>query len=69
MVALPAVAPAVTVPPALTVAKDVLVHAPPDVASLRALEAFIHALDVPLIGSGATFTVTVLSALHPNTEV
>ena len=67
IVAVPAVTPAVTVPPALTLAIVValLLHVPPDVASVSALVALTHALRVPPIAAGNGFTVTVVVAIHP----
>ena len=65
--AVPAPEPAVTTPPASTLATvaSLLLHVPPDVVLLSVLVVVIHALNVPVIGAGDAFTVTVTVAKHP----
>ena len=66
---MPAVAPAVTVPPADIVAEPTLLHTPPEVTSFNTEVVPAHADNDPLIVAGATFTVTALYALHPRGDV
>ena len=67
MVDVPIVVPlAVTVPSVPTVATVVvvLVHPPPEVASVSAVVAPSHTLAVPVMAAGCTFTVTTVVAVH-----
>jgi hypothetical protein len=66
MMLVPALTP-VTVPPVPTVATAplLLLHAPPEVASLSVVDEVAHTLNVPAIGTGVVFTVTVTVCLHP----
>ena len=56
-----------TVPPVPTVATEVLllVHEPPDVASVRLVVPPAHTAVVPVIDDGAALTVTVTETLQP----
>lgn len=54
-----------------TVAKPVLllVHVPPALVLLKAVVNPAHTLVVPVIDAGGGFTVTVVVAMHPATDV
>ena len=68
MVAVPAVEPAVTTPdvlPILAMVGSLLLHSPPEVASLSVLLAPTQALSVPVIADGVGATVTIVVARQP----
>ena len=71
MVAVPAVAPAVTTPvlPTLAMVALLLLHTPPPVASASVLVAPVHAYKVPVIAAGDALTVTVARAVQPDAIV
>ena len=56
---MPAVPPAVTVPPDTLAIPELVVHAPPPVALERTLVPPAHALNVPVIADGRGLIVTV----------
>jgi len=60
----------VTIPPVLTVAiaVELLLHAPPGVASVSDIEDPTHTLDAPMIKAGAGFTVILNVTKQPPIE-
>ena len=64
--------PACTIPdvdPTVAIPVLLLLHKPPPVASLRLLVFPAHALAVPPIPEGDTFTVTMAVAVQPAADV
>ena len=57
----------VTTPRLLTVATEVLVllHTPPGVASVRAIESPVQTVVAPVIAAGDWFTVILVVAMQP----